>query len=70
LRARNTAPINRAIAKMITSETTTKAIQQRLRRFAPAACGETVAKAKADRVYRVAMSWQRSVTATRARAAR
>ena len=35
---------------MITSETTTNVIQQRRRRFAPAAYGETVAKARADRV--------------------
>ena len=30
-------------------------------------CGETVAKVKADRVYRTASMWQRSVVATRAR---
>jgi hypothetical protein len=33
-------------------------------------CGETFAKAKADRVYRTASVWQRSVIATRARATR
>ena len=33
-------------------------------------CGETVAKARADRVYRTAQIWQRSVIATRARAVR
>ena len=32
-------------------------------------CGETVAKAKADRVYRTASMWQRSAAATRARMA-
>jgi hypothetical protein len=33
-------------------------------------CDETVAKARADRVFVTASIWQRSVTATRARAAR
>jgi hypothetical protein len=33
-------------------------------------CGETVAKAKADRVFVTASIWQRSVIATRARAVR
>ena len=33
-------------------------------------CGETVAKATADRVYRTASIWQRSVNVTRARAVR
>jgi hypothetical protein len=33
-------------------------------------CGETVAKVKADRVYRTASMWQRSVVATRARMTR
>jgi len=33
-------------------------------------CGETVAKARADRVYRTVQIWQRSVIATRARAVR
>jgi hypothetical protein len=33
-------------------------------------CGEMVAKAKADRVFRTASVWQRSVLATRARAMR
>jgi hypothetical protein len=33
-------------------------------------CGETVAEAKADRVYRTGSIWQRSVVATRARMTR
>jgi hypothetical protein len=33
-------------------------------------CGETVAKAKPDKVFRTASVWQRSVLATRARALR
>jgi hypothetical protein len=33
-------------------------------------CGKTVAKARADRVYRTASVWQRSVIATLARATR
>jgi len=33
-------------------------------------CGETAAKARADRVFRTASVWQRSVTATRARMTR
>jgi hypothetical protein len=33
-------------------------------------CGETVAKARADRVYRTVSAWERSVIATRARMTR
>jgi hypothetical protein len=33
-------------------------------------CGETVVKARADRVFRTAQIWQRSVAVTRARAVR
>jgi hypothetical protein len=49
-------------------------VLDRLRAHRPACacglCGETAAKARPDRVFRTASIWQRSVSVTRARAAR
>jgi hypothetical protein len=53
----STAVINRSLNQLRSRRTACKC----------GLCGETVAKARADRVHRTASIWQRSVIATRAR---